>query len=300
MSSVRGRDSFLRDLERMFGRDPARAVVDRGKELLAQNVFRWLPVRVGKRRMFMNPSNTMSLFAYLLGTYEWREIRIIRTLVRPGDTALDIGANIGYYTLELSRLAGDLGVVHAFEPEPVNFQILRTNVAVNSLTNVTLHNYALADYEGDALLYRSKSNAGDYSLTPRENPGIPPVSVTVRRLDSLMGEIMHAPSLIKIDVQGSEPMVLRGGVKCLEAWVPRPSILVEFEPKSLIRAGFEAVGLLEALAGRNYRIYRISPAEVKRVGPQDHASYRIWAGEGCNLLAVPEESTSGLDPKWDL
>ena len=264
--------------------------MERGKQFLARTVFRWIPARIGDNRIYMNPANTMSLFSYLFDVYEWREVQLIRRLVKAGDTALDIGANIGYYSLKLSQVVEPRGTVHAFEPDPTNLEILRRNIGLNSLSNVKVHGFALANFEGPAWLYRSKQNTGDYALSPRSGPAEVPVQVICRRLDSLSEEISEPPSILKIDVQGFEPAVLEGAQRSLNEWQPRPSLLVEFEPASLTGAGFSPQVFLDSLTKLDYRVGKVSQNLVTPIRPEEHSGYRAWAGDSSNLIAIPEES----------
>ena len=77
------------------------------------------------------------------GTYEPEETRLFRSKCRPGDTVIDVGANVGWYTVIASKLVGKKGRVIAFEPEPVNFAILKKNVLANGCENVILELKAL-------------------------------------------------------------------------------------------------------------------------------------------------------------
>jgi FkbM family methyltransferase len=287
--SLSNRDAILRGVSRVIDREPAHSVFVAGKALLSGTVFKVMPIRVGGGRLYMNPANTVSLFPYLLGTYDWREIELVRQLVREGDTALDVGANIGYYTLRLATLCGDSGRVHSFEPDPVNFELLRTNVRLNSLPNVTLHNVALADFDGSSALYRSKLNAGDYSLAPRSGTTRDPIRVPCYTLDSLRDQISQAPRLLKMDVQGFEPSVLRGASQCLATWQPRPWLLLEFDVEFFTASGQSPLAFLEWLTSRDYVLGRVGIGPMRPTEPAELSGSMAPRKGGFNLLAAPEE-----------
>ena len=118
--------------------------------------------------------------------FEPEVLAALRQWVRPGMTVVDIGANIGYFTVHLSRLVGAHGVVHAFEPEPVNFSILTENVNMNGLTNVRLHRAAVGKERGDASLHTSDFNGGMHRLYASVCCSGPSVNVPVLRLDDLL------------------------------------------------------------------------------------------------------------------
>ena len=85
---------------------------------------------------------------FLYGTFEISETRLVQAFLRPGMTFLDVGAHIGYYTLIASRLVGDAGRVHSFEPGAATRAHLEANVARNGLGNVEIHAEALAEQTG--------------------------------------------------------------------------------------------------------------------------------------------------------
>src|ERR1700674_193031 len=93
-------------------------------------------VQIQGHTMFLDRNDSLQLYA--TGIYEPIETEIVKREVRSGEVVLDIGAHIGYYTLLFARLVGESGRVFAFEPDPANFAILSSNVAVNAYENVTL------------------------------------------------------------------------------------------------------------------------------------------------------------------
>src|SRR5207253_6545315 len=111
------------------------------------------------------------------GVWEPLETYLVERRVREGDVVLDIGANIGYYTLVFAELVGDSGRVFAFEPEPANFALLSENTGLNGRANVTLVNAAVADAGGRLPLYLAGENKGDHRLF--DSPGESRDSVAV-------------------------------------------------------------------------------------------------------------------------
>jgi FkbM family methyltransferase len=287
-----GRESTWREIVRISAQEPARSALRPLRRLLSQRVFNALPVRInrGRLRLYLNPNDTDTVLAYALDVFERQELQIVSRIVRPGDAVLDIGANIGYYSVKLSALCGSKGTVHVFEPDPTNFGILSRNVALNRLQNVTAYNLALADFDGEGTLYRSLTNAGDYSLAPHPQLTARPVRVACRRLDSLAGVSAHTPSLIKIDVQGFEEAVLRGGGVCFEGWSPRPAMLIEFEPEDIVLAGHTPAGLIDLLTGMGYQVAPILGGRLSPLSPDQAKRYQGWLRDSCNLLALHEGS----------
>lgn len=143
---------------------------------------------------------------------------------------LDIGANLGWYSVLMTRLHPDMARCLAFEPDPVNRELLRHNLELNSVTSAEVFDMALSDRDGNELLHRYRDiNLGRHSL--QELPTTTDaIMVPVRRLDGLLSDqgLADQPiELLKIDVEGHEPAVIRGALEALR----RTRVLVlEYSP----------------------------------------------------------------------
>jgi len=145
--------------------------------------------------------------------------------VRPGDTVVDAGANIGLFTMLLSRLVGPTGFVHAFEPHPDTAGRLDRNVALNKATNVLVHETALWDANRDLTLYTC-FEPGLASLRPYDG-WTGSRTVRAERLDRI---IPDAPRLIKMDIEGSELTALKG----CDKWLAKvPYVVCELSAQNL-------------------------------------------------------------------
>ncbi|MCX6926239.1 MAG: FkbM family methyltransferase, partial [Verrucomicrobia bacterium] len=144
-------------------------------------------------------------------------------VVKPGDTVLDIGANIGIVSVWLSKLVGKKGSVHAFEPNPEIYATLEKTIQRNQATNIHAHPVALGAKAEQKELRILGGNAGSGSLILNDNQADCKVfSVPVRTLDSIVAqEKLEAIRLIKIDVEGFEAEVLRGGLQVLKSIRPQ-------------------------------------------------------------------------------
>lgn len=154
----------------------------------------------------------------LLGTYEPEQSGLFRSHLRLGEQVLDIGAAVGYYTLLAARLVGPTGRVVAFEPDPINLQFLRAHVQQNALSQVRVLPLALADQTSTAR-FGSGTGTGTGRLCPQGE-----TEVSVRRLDDVAAEMGLHPQHLKIDVEGAEMAVLRGGEQLIREW--RPTIFL--------------------------------------------------------------------------
>lgn len=196
-----------------------------------------------------------------LGCFEPFQTEVVVNAVRPGDVAVDVGAHVGYYTLLLAALVGPAGRVLAFEPDPDNFALLQRNVALNGYANVELFHAAVSDRAGAARLYRCADNAGDHRLFPTAGEPRPAVDVRVVALDDVFRDRAYGVDVVKIDVQGSEGGVVDGMAGVL-ARSPRVTVLAEFWPAGLDRAGYGSARLLARLQDLGFRLYEVD--EVAR------------------------------------
>jgi len=181
---------------------------------------------------------------------------------------IDVGANIGYFTCLMSKLAGPSGKVLAIEPEPQNLALLEQNIKMNNLTNVMVHACALGASEGFAMLGLYKAaNRGRHSIVNHDAKS--QIEVPVKTLDALAraaGENIDWWSFVKIDVEGYEGFVLDGAKETL----PRVETLVmEYSPALLRAAGRDPAATLQTLTAHFSRIHRIENAGLAEVTAED-------------------------------
>lgn len=170
------------------------------------------------------------------GHWESSGTAIVLQLLRTDADFIDIGANIGWYTLVAAHALGDRGHVHSFEPEPRNLEKLKSNISINNLQNVTVRKMALSSNSGSATLFLNDVNLGDHSLFSL-NCRNGSVSVNIERLDQIEFISDNRPLVIKIDVQGGEFDVLEGARGILETTSRDIVILCEVAPAALRTAG---------------------------------------------------------------
>ncbi len=159
--------------------------------------------------------------AYLMGTAESHLQKAIREYVVAGDTVYDIGANLGYVALSLAKQVGPSGHVIAFEPVPRNVHLLRQNIDLNGLRNITVLEIAASDKNGDAVIRFAENLATASMVWHRSNPAATELSIKTVAIDDLVaaGNMAH-PTFVKIDVEGAEGSVLLGMRHTLKASDP--------------------------------------------------------------------------------
>lgn len=198
--------------------------------------------------LFVNPLDKVATPVLLeKGVWEPQETPWILRNIHAGDTVLDLGANVGYYTVLAARVVGAEGRVYAFEPDPESFAILEQNVLLNDLTNVVLEQKAVADEAGAITLYLSERNRGGHRIyeTEEARTAIPIEAVA---LDDYFGAGQKKIDFVKIDTQGAEASILNG-MKGLIGANPGVRMAVEFWPcglRGIGSSGEELLGFLES------------------------------------------------------
>ena len=251
---------LLRELERKWGFIKTQDGLRQAPMRAAIRLISWL-VRCSLRRatvinlrrwnvrMFLPPNwrgFAKRVFAFR-ENYE-PELIYLERLLSPGSIFIDVGANMGIYTLVASRLVGEGGRVIAFEPSTQSFPLLQQNIALNSLTNVCAFPLALSDSTGKAWLYHPGIPDGN-SLGRDPAWGNDAEEVATETLDHMVEQaFLKRVDVIKIDVEGAEELVLRGATKVLTSI--RPAIIFEVNPGFSALLGLSAQGaskLLESL-----------------------------------------------------
>ena len=131
----------------------------------------------------------------------------IRKYINEGDTVWDVGANIGYFSLEFARSVGPKGKVLSFEPHPEIFKVLQRNVSRNRYQNINLQNVACGEQTTISKLYFSTENEGNHKII-RNSSSNDSVDIKVVKLSSFLET--HTPRLIKMDIEGAELFALKG------------------------------------------------------------------------------------------
>jgi FkbM family methyltransferase len=208
------------------------------------------------------------------GYWEFAESMALLSLVRPGMTFVDAGANLGYYTVLLSQTLQSSGQIYSFEPEPRNYLVATANaLLVRQLyppaAPSEIFPLALSDQVGTARLNLFAQNLGFHSLVYGAGEAVGSSEVRTTTLDSLRQPADGSPTLgrgidvLKADVQGSELALLRGAERTLER--DRPILCLEFEP---YLTGAEAcVALVEWLQARRYPWFRVFHSNVREPYP---------------------------------
>jgi FkbM family methyltransferase len=169
------------------------------------------------------------------GQYEPPVQQAIASVVRRGDVCYDIGANLGFFSLLFSRLAGAHGTVYAFEPVPTNADIITGNARLNNLQNVKVLRIALCQADGEAELLLARHIGGAALKTACIPPDlVGSLRVRTAAVDTLVDhQEIDPPNVVKIDVEGAELDVLHGMKHVIGKWAP--NIILEVDDETAER-----------------------------------------------------------------
>ncbi|MFN7922254.1 MAG: FkbM family methyltransferase [Bryobacteraceae bacterium] len=222
-----------------------------------------IETRCGNRRVRVDLRDRIigrSVFIY--HAYETELQRLMSHMALAGGVCVDVGANIGLHTIEMSALAGDRGKVFAFEPETHNYELLRYNLEANGCGNVQALNFGVSDGEGVAFMRLSDINFGDHRLATGAEVSPSSPQVKLISLDkALDGVPQGAIRFIKIDVQGHEMQVIRGMERTL-ARNPDAILMIEVSPDILPKVGSSASELMGFFVNRGYRAWELQDHRV--------------------------------------
>jgi FkbM family methyltransferase len=215
-----------------------------------------------------------ALHRFLYARYkQWSdraERALLRTLVHPGNTVLDVGANIGIYTEFLAALVGPSGRVIAFEPEPRNVQRLRS--ATRDLRQVTVVHAGVGPRSGTLRLFVADDLNVDHRTYETDDPSRRVIEVRAIALDEYLSEQGSRVDVIKMDIQGAEIGALQGARQLL-ARPDAPALLLEYWPHGLRAAGVAPESLLSLLAEAGYRVRTVDGSALPQPTSDDPSDY---------------------------
>ena len=253
---------------------------------LVRSYLRWCPITDGKRlllnltRDLIIPEDPIAIFQskygfqlkanlanpehqylYFYGTHDERYVvtKLLK-IIKPGDICWDIGANIGFYTCLLASHVKDTGAVIAFEPAARTCDYLQENVSLNEFTNVTVVNKGLGDNREQRPLYYSEAALAEGTASLKyANGRRASERVTLDTIDNLIGKL-PTPDFIKIDVEGYQLEVLRGGEHFLKTHAP----LLMAELKDVGETNRDAFSEIEKyITTLGYSLYEIGKYTLK-------------------------------------
>jgi len=220
----------------------------------------------------------MQWWLYSYGLKAEPDFEVMRRILRAKDRFVDVGANVGIFSLLASVAVRGEGVVYAIEALPCNQELLERNIALNKLRNIRTVPVALADQDGELNLFPSTNgNLGMTSLSASGEKGTP-LRVAARTLDSLMEDgTISGCDVLKIDIEGAEPLALRGMRKLFAEHPPR-AVLIEVSESLLANFGAKPSDILNFFSRYGYSWHRATTQGLEPLNDLNVRGHNnLWA-----------------------
>lgn len=229
---------------------------------------------------------------FYFGVWEPAITAFVKGSLSPGDTFVDIGANVGYYACLASKLVGPSGQVHAIEASPIIFRQLNDNLDLNAASNVRTYNAAVLDRRTTVGVYQPRGwewNTGATSVV-RHSAGMHvEAHVDALPLDKIVKpHDLFGARLIKIDVEGAEWFVVQGLKELLRRFSPETEWLIEITPTDVTENGGSVAELIGVFASAGYQMYTIENYYCERWYIERR--HQILLKRPANLLRQPPEN----------
>jgi FkbM family methyltransferase len=204
-------------------------------------------------KMFLDPGDSLDLS--INGVYGELDTKIIREEIHEGDIVIDVGANIGYYTLIFAQLVGSSGKVFAFEPESKNFEILKKNIEINNYPNIVAEQKIVSDKSGIVKLFIAEHGIVGHRINQQKSSQ-KFIEVESIILDNYIKKLNldNKINFIKIDVEGSEPKVLEGAKEIMQK-SNQLKIFTEFNREAVEEYGIEPKEMIDLFYRNGFKIY---------------------------------------------
>jgi FkbM family methyltransferase len=225
-----------------------------GKDFFEYNLYDYAKINLYK-------DSVLSRLIY--NKFEKEEIDYMCKVLNKGDIFIDIGSNIGLFSLIASKIVSQEGKVLCFEPSPSTFARLKENIVINNFNNIDIRNLGLSDAIGKLTFYVSNNGYDAWnSFSPSEDNKLElSINVPVSTLDFELNDIDKSKiKLVKIDVEGWEKFVLHGAKDFLTNF--NPIVMVEFTEQNTFNSGYPVHEIYDIMKNYGYTWYRISKGEL--------------------------------------
>jgi FkbM family methyltransferase len=227
-------------------------------------------------------------FLYYGGLPDFEEMQFMRRYLRPGDSFIDCGANVGIYTLLAASLVGPEGAVHSFEPTPKSVARLVENVLLNQLTQVTIHTSAVSSSMAEVVFVIGRDTGAGNRMETAEDEGVASVAVVSVPLDDVLVDQQFA--MAKFDVEGAEGLALQGARRLLESGNP-PVLQLELVERFVRRFGSSVADIVDFLAKCGYDVALYDPATNRLRFSSE------FAGATTDILAIHRDSRDAVEER---
>lgn len=235
------------------------------------------------------PGNLETLLGF--GTWEPDETAVLRKLIGPGQTVLDIGTNFGWHATLFSKLTGMQGYVHGFEPIREFREEALANLELNGCSNVAIHPEALSDLRGEGTIYIPRLRGGTYAslCMDSRDDDYTEADCNITTIDDFCREeAIGQVHFIKIDTEGAELPILKGAAGLLSG-KDKPALMIEIDRRQIEKFGYTCDDLELFLKNYHYSLYIAVEGELIEWNKLTDVYY-------CNLFCLPNEE--GVEPRW--
>lgn len=202
--------------------------------------------------------------------YEKFDSAIIERLIDDGDVFFDIGANIGWYSINVA-LARRAAQIHSFEPIPTTYSYLEKNLKLNHLANVTAYDFGFSNHAGEFDFYFYKEGSGNASsANVSDRKDVQVCKCKVRTLDDFTAETQIKVDFIKCDVEGAELLVYQGGLQTIQR--DRPIIFSEILRKWSAKFNYDPNNIFELLREQGYQAFVVNDGRLQEFFQMDETT----------------------------
>jgi FkbM family methyltransferase len=196
------------------------------------------------------------------GDYEKQDTEMILNLINEGDTILDIGANIGWFAINIAKQKKNLQI-RAYEPIPKTYKYLINNIKMNAISGITAFNFGFSDVKKDLKFYFNPELTGNTSLENlTQSNKIEEIKCSVKRIDDVIKNNQRV-DFIKCDVEGAELFVLKGGIQTIKT--SRPIIFAELLRKWTAKFNYNPNDVITLLKDLGYKCYTAYQNHLKEI-----------------------------------
>lgn len=201
--------------------------------------------------------------------YEPYETQCHKMFLRKGDTCIDVGANLGYYSFLYAKYVGNTGKVISFEPELENFSLLQRGILANNFANISAYQAAVGAKQETLTLYKSKDNLGDHRTW--ETSGREKVQIACVSLDKFLQDLPKV-DFLKVDTQGYEILVLMGAQQLIKR-SPNLILALEYWPLGIKGSGGTQQAFSDTLSHLGFtKIFAMDEVDQKMTDVSEYLS----------------------------
>lgn len=236
-------------------------------------------------------------FGIMNGEYEKFDIDLVKAILPDKGQLIDVGGNVGYYSLSAAAHPSFRGAVLAFEPLPKLWDLFNRSIMENGFEDrVSVRQLALADVPGELQLNDAENtvNAGATRLVTNAADSRVGRMTKVETLDHVIGNLR--PDVMKVDIEGAEGLFLKGAQRTITAH--KPSLLMEINRDMLgVLSKTSPGGIYRHLSERGYHIWTSEQKQLTQIATADELDQNFPVGAVANILAVHGDRMDEVDER---